>query len=95
MFRIKMIFENKQTLLLKVEGEIAENNLDEWSNWLEFFTEQTKKQIILEFCDLIFASQKAVEKLLEKMTNNVYLLNCLTAVKNIAHSSGFSKNVLE
>ena len=95
MFRVKNVFENEHTVLLKLEGEIVESNVNDWSNWLESFSEQTNKQIILEFCHLIFVTQKGIEKLLEKMAPNIYLLNCPTDVENIAHAFGFSQNVLE
>ncbi len=95
MFRIKKIFENEQTVLFKVEGEIVESDLDDWSNWLESLFMHTNKQFIIEFCHLVIVTQKGVEKLFEHMRSNVYLLNCPTAVTNIAHSLGFSKNVLD
>ncbi len=95
MFRIKNVFENTQTVLFKIEGEINERDIAEWSNWLDSFSRQVEKQIIIEFCHLIIVAQTAVDELFKHMSKDIYLLNSPTDVKNIAHSAGFSKNVLE
>jgi anti-anti-sigma regulatory factor len=95
MFRLHRVFENDQTILLKLEGKITDENLSEWTDWLASITRDASRQIILDGCDLDFISTKAVEKLVGQITPNLFLLNCPTAIKNMVHIAGLSKNVLE
>ncbi|MGH7456615.1 MAG: hypothetical protein ACRENG_35025, partial [bacterium] len=78
MFRIDKIFENYQTELLKVEGEIKDSELKDWAESLQSMMNGSPKQIILDFCDATFVSSKAVEILIHQMTQNIFLLNCPT-----------------
>lgn len=95
MFRIDKVFENYQTELIKVEGEIKESNLKDWAESLQSFTNGSPKQIIFDLCDATFISSQAIAILIQRLTANVFLLNSPTAVKNLVHAAGWSQSVLE
>ncbi len=95
MFRIDKIFENYQTEIIKVEGEIKDGDMRDWAESLQSIMNGSPKQIILEFCDATCLSAKAVEILIQHLATNIFLLNCPTAVKNLVHAAGWSENVLE
>jgi anti-anti-sigma regulatory factor len=95
MFRINKIFENYQTEIIKVEGEIKDSDAKDWAASLQSIMNESPRQIILDFCDATFVSSKAVEILIRQMTQNIFLLNCPTAVKNLVHAAGRPESVLE
>jgi anti-anti-sigma regulatory factor len=95
MFRIDKVFENYQTELIKVEGEIKDSDAKDWAESLQSIINGSPKQIILDFCDAIFISSKAVEILIQRLGTNIFLLNCPVAVKNLVHAAGWSESVLE
>ena len=95
MFRIDKIFENYQTELIKVEGEIKDSDARDWAESLQSITNGSPKQIILNFCDVTHLSSKAAEILIQRLSTNIFLLNCPTAVKNLLHAAGWSESVLE
>jgi hypothetical protein len=51
--------------------------------------------VILDFCDVAWISPKAARQLVDGLTKNLLLLNCPTAMKNMACSSGFESQVLD
>ena len=95
MFRIDKIFENYQTELIKVEGEIKDSEMKDWVESLQSITNGSPKQIIFDFCDVTHLGVKSVEALIQQMASNIFLLNCPTAVKNLVHAAGWSQSVLE
>jgi anti-anti-sigma regulatory factor len=95
MFLIKKVYENDLTALLKIEGEITEFALEDWAEALASLLRQTKKHVILDCCDANFVSLKVAERLIQQMTDKIFLLNCPTAVQNLVHAAGFSKQGLE
>lgn len=95
MFRIKKVFENDLTTILKIEGEILDENLQDWIDEIKRSIKLAQKQIILEICHVTFLSPKAVEVLIKLLTKDIFLLNCPTSVKNMLHSAGLSANVLD
>ena len=56
--------------------------------------EKNRKQI-LDFCESLLSHPQALMILIEKMTPDIFLLNCTTAVRNILHSAGHSDQILE
>ena len=94
MFMIKKVYENELTALLKIEGEITDLTLDDWTEALASLLRQTNKHVILDCCDVTFVSLKIAERLLQQMTGKIFLLNCPTTVQNLVHAAGFSKQVL-
>jgi anti-anti-sigma regulatory factor len=95
MFRIKKIFENDLTYILKIEGEITEENLSVWTDEIRNLINSSNHQVILEICEVTYMSPKAVENLIEQLTDDIYLLNCPTFMKNMLHTAGYAKNVLD
>jgi len=95
MFLIKKVYENDLTALFKVEGEITDHALDYWSEALASLPQQTNKHVLLDCCDIAFVSLKIAERLIQQMTNKIFLLNCPTAIQNLVRAAGFSKQVLE
>ena len=95
MFRIDKIFENYQTELIKVEGEIKDSDVKDWAESLQSMINGSPKQIIFDFCDATHLSAKSVEALIQQMADNIFLLNCPTAIKNLVNAAGWSESVLE
>jgi len=95
MFRIDKVFENYQTELIKIEGEIKDSDVKDWAESLQAFVSGSPRQIILEFCGAAFISSKAAEILIQHLAANIFLLNCPAAVKNLVHAAGWSASVLE
>ncbi len=95
MFRIDKVFENDQTAIIKIEGEIKDSDAKDWAESLQPIMNGSPWQIILDFCDATFVSSKAVEILIHQMTPNIFLLNCSTAFKNLVRSAGRSESILE
>lgn len=95
MFLIKKIFENDLTTIFKIEGQITNENLVAWANEIRPLTKPSDRQIILETCEVTFMCPKSVEILGEQISDNIYLLNCPTFVKNMLRSAGLSANVLD
>ncbi len=95
MFRIKKIYENNLTSIIKIEGEISDENLPDWKNEISRFIELPEREIIFEICDATFMNPKAVKVLIKLLTKKIFLLNCPTSVSNMLHSAGLSANVLD
>jgi anti-anti-sigma regulatory factor len=95
MFRIDKVFENDQTEIIKIEGEVKDGDAKDWAESLQSIMNDSPRQIILDFCDATFVSCKAVEILIHQMTKNIFLLNCSTAFKNLVRSAGWPASVLE
>jgi len=94
MFRIKRIFENDLTVILKIEGEISDENVLDWKNEMSRLIELPDREIIFDICYVTFMCPKAVEVLIKLLTKKIFLLNCPTSVSNMLHSAGLSANVL-
>ncbi len=95
MFLIKKVYENELTALFKIEGEIADHALDYWSEALASLLQQSNKHVLLDCSDITFVSLNIAERLMQQMTNRIFLLNCPTAVQNLVRAAGFSTQVLE
>lgn len=95
MFRIEKIFENHQTELIKVEGEVNDSEVIDWADSLQAMLDDSLKQIILNFSELTFLCPKAVEALIHCMTPNLLLLNCPTALRNRIRAAGWPENILD
>ena len=75
MFRIKRIFENDLTIIIKIEGEISDENLPDWKNEISRLIELPEREIILEICYVTFMCPKAVKVLIKLLTKKIFLLN--------------------
>jgi len=95
MFRIKTIYENDLTSILRIEGEISDEDVPAWKNEISRLIKLPEREIILDICYVTFMCPRAVEVLIKLLTNKIFLLNCLTPVSNMLHSAGLSANVLD
>ncbi len=95
MFRMKKIFDNDLTTIIKIEGQIPDNESNNWSAEISSLIKQSERQVILEMCDVTFISAKAVQVMMDELTDKVFLLNCPTFVKNMLQSAGLSAHVLD
>jgi len=95
MFRIKTIYENNLTSIIKIEGEISEENLPDWQNEISRLIELPEREVIFDICYVTFMCPKAVEVLIKLLTKKIFLLNGPTSVSNMLHSAGLSANVLD
>ncbi len=95
MFRIKNIYENDLTSILRIEGEISDEDVPDWKNEINRLIKLPEREIILDICYVTFMCPRAVEVLIKLLTKEIFLLNCLTPVSNMLHSAGLSANVLD
>ncbi|MCI0446285.1 hypothetical protein L0152_24110 [bacterium] len=95
MFRITKTFENRITFIFRIEGKITDNGLTDWAYEINKFKTVSGRQVILDFSQLFFIAPKAVDMLLNNMTENLYILNCSTDIRNRFHSSGLGGRMLE
>lgn len=95
MFRIRKIWENNLTLILKIEGEISDSDLSIWAEEVGALTQEGTRQTVLDCCSVTSISPKALEVLSERLSGGIYVVNCPVWVKNILHSAGRSKNILD
>ncbi len=63
MFRIKKNYENNLTSIIKIEGEISDENVLDWKNEISCLIELPEREIIFEICYVTFMCPKAVEVL--------------------------------
>ncbi len=95
MFLIKKVYENELTALFKIEGEIADHATDYWSEALAALLQQTNKHVLLDCSEVSFISLTVAQRLIGQMTKRIFLLNCPTAVQNLARNTGWAEQVLE
>lgn len=95
MYRINRVYQNRSVALIKVAGELTDSDLGNWNQFVSELKSGKHCHVILDFCDVAWISPKAARQLVDSLTKNLLLLNCPTAVKNMACSSGFEAQVLE
>jgi len=95
MFRISKAFENDQIEMITIEGEIKDCDASDWAEALQSILSASHRQSMLNFCGTSMVSAKAIEILIHQMTEHIFLLNCPTAMQNLVHAAGFSKQVVE
>lgn len=95
MFRIRKIWENDLTSILKIEGEISDSDLSIWAEEVGTLTQDGPRQTVLDCCSVTSISPKALEVLSGRLSGGIYLVNCPVWIKNILHSAGRSKNILD
>ncbi len=95
MFRISKILENEITSIFKIEGEIIDSDLSTWAEEVGGMTQDGDHQIILDCCSVSSICPKGLEILSKRLSKGIYLVNCPVGVKNMLHSAGRSKNLLD
>jgi hypothetical protein len=95
MFRITKTFENSATRLYRIEGKVTDEGLSDWNRELNRIIFPRDRQVILDFCGVWFFCVKAVEILLNQITEDVFVVNCGMELRNVFHASGLSARMLE
>ena len=95
MFRIKKIFNNKLTTILRIEGDINNGNLVIVEEEISALLQTPEHQVILDGSAISFVTPKAVELFNNILSNDIYLLNFPINFRNMLHSAGWSDRVLE
>lgn len=95
MFRITKAFENEATEIFRIEGKITDENLPEWNHEINSIRSENGRQVILDLGQVWFISSRAVEALIERLSDEMYILNCGMEMRNILHASGLSAKMLE
>lgn len=95
MYRISRVFETSCVAIQKIAGQITDCELNEWSDFLQELEGATGRWMVLDFCDVSRVGRKAAEMLVHILPKHVLLLNCPTAIKNMAEARGLSEQVLE
>jgi anti-anti-sigma regulatory factor len=95
MFRITKIFENASLAIYKIEGKIADESLQVWTDELETIQKQSGRQHILDFSNVWSISAKALGSLMANLSNGIFVMNPSIEVRNTLHASGLSAKVLE
>jgi anti-anti-sigma regulatory factor len=95
MFRINKAFQNESTEIIRIEGKITDENILDWEQEIQTIQSHNGREIILDFAQVWFISPKAVEMLLNRLNDRIYILNCGMEVRNLLHASGLSARMLE
>jgi len=95
MFRIKKIFNNKLTAILRIEGDINNGNLVILEEEISALLQTPKQQVILDGSAISFVTPKAVELFNNILFNDIYLLNFPINFRNMLDSLGWSDRILE
>ncbi len=95
MFRIKKVFENEATTILKIAGDIPNETVESWAAEMRRLIQSSDRHLIFEVCEIACLSSRAMQRLQELLTGNVFLLNCSTMMRNRLRASGFSDHILD
>jgi anti-anti-sigma regulatory factor len=95
MLRITKAFENDSILIYRIEGKISEETLAVWADELSRWQKVNGHEVILDFSQVWSICTKGVETLIQSMSNDLYVMNCPTDVRNTLHSAGLSARILE
>lgn len=95
MFRIRKIFENRLTTILRIEGTINNTNLAALRKEMSALLLRTENQVILDGSGLAFVTPKVAELFNELLLEEIYLLNFPVNLRNMLGSLGWSDRLLE
>jgi anti-anti-sigma regulatory factor len=95
MFRIKKIFNNKLTTILRIEGDLNNGNLVIFNEEISALVQESEQQIILDGSSVSFVTPNAVELFNDMLSNDIYLLNFPINFRNMLQSAGLSDRLLE
>ena len=84
MFKITKTFENSATEIFRIEGKISDENLSAWSHEISLIQSTNERHIILDLAQVWFINSKAVEMLMNVLSDRVFILNCGIAALSFA-----------
>jgi hypothetical protein len=95
MYRMSRVLETSCVAIVKIAGQVTDFDLNGWSDFLKELEGETGRFIVLDFCDVSRVDRKATEMLVRILPKHVLVLNCPTAIKNMAAARGLGEQVLE
>jgi len=95
LFRIKQIYENDLTCIVKIQGEIVVEDIPDWRNEIARFMEPSEKQLILEISYVGYMCPEAVQLLISLLNHDIFLLHGPVSIRNMVQAAGLSANVLD
>jgi len=95
MYRISTVFETACVEIVKLAGQVTDFDLAGWADFMADLERQDGRWIVLDFCDVSRVDRKPAEMLMRMVPKHVLLLNCPTAIKNMAAARGLCERVLE
>jgi len=93
MFRLRPVTEKKNIKIWKLEGEVHDRQLKEWTAALAGLP--SRENVILDLCGLTYISPEASRYLVERVDGNTFIFNSPAAIRNIMHASGLGDQILE
>jgi len=94
MFRITKTYENASTQIFRIEGQVSDDNLEEWIREIEVLKSSSSSAVILDFAQVWFMSTKAVQALMGVLSEDCFVMNCGMELRNVLHVSGMSDRML-
>jgi hypothetical protein len=94
MFRITKIFENNGTAIFRVEGKIADENLNDWTDGIQLIKEPRAK-VVLDLSRVWSFGPQSLQALMNRIDENLFVLNCGTEIGNRLLAAGLSNQVLD
>ena len=95
MFRIKQIYENDLTSIVKIQGEIALEDVPDWRAEITPFMQPSAKQLLLEISAVDYICPEAVQVLIKLLTRDMFLMDGPVAVRNMVQAAGLASHVLD
>jgi len=94
MFRITKVFEDDSTEIFRIEGQVTDEGIANWIGEIELIKKNNSRTLILDFVHVWFISTKAVQALMEILSDRCYVMNCGIEVRNVLYASGMSSRML-
>jgi|RhiMethySRZTD1v2_1073278.scaffolds.fasta_scaffold1618261_2 hypothetical protein len=95
MYRIHRVFDNSSTVLIKIAGDVLDCDLVDWTGFLNLLGSWGNRDIILDFCEVAHISPLALTVFVDRLSQNVRLINCSQTIKNALCSFGLADRLLD
>ena len=95
MYRIHRVLDSSSAVLIKIAGEVVDADLIEWTGFLDLLASWGNREIVLDFCEVTRISPRALTVLVERLGQNLRLMNCSKVMKSALCSFGLADRVLD
>jgi len=95
MLRLSRVLSNKETTIIKIEGQIHEEDLNLLHDELEQIRHHSSGEIIVNLSSLSFVSPTIVRVLKAFAGRKVFLMNCEPFLRNVVQAAGLTRMVLD
>ena len=95
MFRIKQLYENDLTSIIKIQGKIAREDVPDWRVEIAPFMQPSEKQLILEISYVDYMCPEAVQVLIKLLRSDILLMDGPITVRNMLEAAGLASQVLD